>query len=241
MGMTACTHGGGHAGGGPSGAASGAASPSAKPTHESSSKQAPKSKTSKSAQKKTGSKSKNGSNPTEKSTSGGKSQTHKKQSPTPQKTHTSKPPSNGTYDDTSDTGAKAPHDQHKVVQKLPGKKTKTKQCVNVGKKADVHSQKIAMGNFVNARKAFKQAKTAYNSDALQMYVIPTSRKKAGVKVEASLEGSHSESVKVESKHFSRAAQWKYYPVEIKLAHSGTWRFNVTSGKDHGCFEARFTS
>lgn len=246
VGVTACSHSNDHAGGGASETASGAASPSAKPTHESSSKQTPRSKTSKSAPAKKGSRNrhspKSGSAKTGgKSPSGGKAESDKRSPSASPGAHTSKTPSNDTYDDTSDTGAKAPDDQHKAVQKLPGSKAKNKDCVNVGKKTDVRSKKIAMGNFANARKTFKQAKSAYDSDPLQMYVIPTSRTKAGVKVTASLKGSNSKPVKVKSKQFSRAAQWKYYPVEIKLARSGTWRFNVASAQDHGCFEARFTS
>jgi hypothetical protein len=98
-----------------------------------------------------------------------------------------------------------------------------------------------MGNFVTARKTFNQAKNAYDSEELSFYVIPTSRKMPGVKVTASRKGSTDKPIKVTSKRVSTAAQWKYYPIQIKLTSAGVWRFSVLSGKDRGCFEAKFTS
>lgn len=252
MGVSACSQSGGTAGTSPSGTATGGPTggttptartpsseapsspktPSSSKTSASSSADAPKGKTSNSRKSPAATANKTAA-------SAGPSRKASSRTSSTSRSHTHSPPPSGHYDDTSGTGAKAPHDQHKAVDKLPG--AKKKKCVAVGKKEDVRSGDIAMGNFVTARKQFNQSKDGYSSEPLSLYIIPTSRKQHGVKVTADQKHGKTRPVEVSSKQMETAAQWKYYPIKIKLPSSGVWRFNVAIGKDRGCFEAKFTS
>ena len=147
-------------------------------------------------------------------------------------------PPNGSYDDTTGTGAKKPRSQGTVLNEMSG--SKSEKCVVVGAQADVRSGDIAMGNFATARASFKKSKgAAYDADPSFFYVIPQSRKLDGVTVTAT-SNSVKGKIKVKTHQVEDAAQWKYYPIHIKLTAKGVWRFKVVSGDSQGCFEARFT-
>jgi hypothetical protein len=149
-----------------------------------------------------------------------------------------KPPK-GTYDDTSGTRAKKPKNQAAVLKQIPG--VAAGRCVNVGSRTDVRSGRTAMGNFVLARKNFGAAKSAYDADPAFFYVVPFSRSARSVTVVATRLGAHSTPVRVSTRQREEAAQWNYFPIQIQIPASGTWRFRVTTGSEHGCFDASFAT
>ncbi len=145
----------------------------------------------------------------------------------------------GAYDDTSGTRAKKPKNQAAVLKQFPG--VGAGRCVKVGSRTDVRSGRTAMGNFVLARKNFGAAKSAYDADPSFFYVVPFSRAAHSVTVVATRLGASSKPVRVSSHQREEAAQWNYFPIEIQLPASGTWRFRVTTGSEHGCFDASFAT
>lgn len=115
------------------------------------------------------------------------------------------------------------------------------KCVVVGDQADVRSGAIGMGNFATARETFRKAKgAAYDADPSFFYVIPQSRKLSRVTVTATSSAVKNK-IKFKTSQVEDAAQWKYYPIHIKLTANGTWRFKVVAGGATGCFQAKFTS
>lgn len=143
----------------------------------------------------------------------------------------------GSYDDTSGTRAKAPKNQAAVLSALPG--VAAGGCVKVGSRTDVRSGRTAMGNFALARQNFTRAKSAYTAEPSFFYVVPYSRATHSITVVATRLGGHARPVTVRSRQLEQAAQWNYFPIQIQIPASGTWRFQVTTGADHGCFEASF--
>jgi hypothetical protein len=146
-------------------------------------------------------------------------------------------PGKGTYDDTSGTRAKSPKNQSAVLTHLPG--STSSGCVAVGKRTDVRSGRMAMGNFADARAAFAQAKTAYDAAQSFFYVIPMSRSVTSVTVTATPLGRGGAPVHVRATDVEQAAQWKYFPIHLTLPSAGGWRFRVTSSSGHSCFDATF--
>jgi hypothetical protein len=145
----------------------------------------------------------------------------------------------GSYDDTSGTPAKKPKNQAAVLKQFPG--VAAGRCVKVGTRTDVRSGRTAMGNFALARKNFGAAKSAYDADPSFFYVVPFSRSARSVTVVATRLGAHSTPVRVSTQQREEAAQWNYFPIEIQIPASGTWRFRVTTGSEHGCFDASFAT
>lgn len=143
----------------------------------------------------------------------------------------------GSYDDTSGTTAKKPSSQKKVLDTLPGKSTGG--CVDVGSLSAVRSGSVAMGDFADARARFLKTKGAYDADPSFFYVIPESRDAKRVKVVLTPETGHADAIRVVSDQVEDAAQWKYFPISVKIPTPGTWRFSVTVGAEHGCFDADF--
>jgi hypothetical protein len=152
---------------------------------------------------------------------------------------TSGTPPKGSYDDTSGTKAHPPKNQIAVLQHLPG--VHASRCVTVGNRTDVRSGSIAMGNFALARQNFRTASSAYNADPSFFYVIPRSRAAKAVTVVATRLGGRHAPVRIRSRQVEQAAQWNYFPIQIQLPNTGTWRFRVTTGAEHGCFDASFTT
>jgi hypothetical protein len=145
----------------------------------------------------------------------------------------------GSYDDTSGTPAKKPKNQAAVLKQFPG--VAAGRCVKVGTRTDVRSGRTAMGNFALARKNFGAAKSAYDADPSFFYIVPFSRSARSVTVVATRLGAHSTPVRVRTQQREEAAQWNYFPIEIQIPASGTWRFRVTTGSEHGCFDASFAT
>ncbi len=52
-------------------------------------------------------------------------------------------------------------------------------------------------------------------------------------------GSHAAPVRVRTDDVEKAAQWRYFPIHLQIPATGTWRFQVTAGAEHGCFVASF--
>jgi hypothetical protein len=148
-------------------------------------------------------------------------------------------PTKGAHDDTSGSQAGPPKNQTAVLARLPG--AASERCVEVGSRPDVRSGQVAMGNFALARTNFKAAKSAYDSDPSFFYVVPFSRATRSVTVVATRLGTPAAPVTVHSEQVEHAAQWRYFPIQVQIPTSGTWRFRVTSGTDHGCFDASFTT
>ncbi|HEY6935213.1 MAG TPA: hypothetical protein VI452_17575 [Marmoricola sp.] len=96
-----------------------------------------------------------------------------------------------------------------------------------------------MGDFADARARFLKTKGAYDADPSFFYVIPESRDAKRVKVVLTPETGHADAIRVVSDHVEDAAQWKYFPISVKIPTPGTWRFSVTVGAEHGCFDADF--
>jgi hypothetical protein len=145
----------------------------------------------------------------------------------------------GAYDDTSGTRTKAPKNQAAVLTHLPG--VAAGRCAKVGSRTDVRSGRTAMGNFAQARKNCGAAKSAYDADPSFFYVVPFSRATRSVTVVATRLGSNATPVRVRSHQREEAGQWNYFPIQIQIPASGTWRFRVTTGSEHGCFDASFAT
>lgn len=96
-----------------------------------------------------------------------------------------------------------------------------------------------MGNFADARAAFHQSKGAYDAAPSFFYVIPQDRDAQRVVVTLTPLSGHGMPIRVASGQVEEAAQWKYFPISVKIPSAGTWRFTVTVGDQHGCFEATF--
>ncbi len=147
----------------------------------------------------------------------------------------------GAYDDTSGTTARHPKNQNAVLAQLPGSASASRGCVAVGKRPDVRAGSIAMGNFADARAKFRKAKSAYVAGESFFYVIPASRSAGRVTVTATRLGGGGRVARASSHHAEQAAQWKYFPINLTLTSSGTWRFRVSTPTASACFDARFTT
>ncbi len=124
-----------------------------------------------------------------------------------------------------------------VLDKLPGT-TKSDACVTVGTKRDVTSGTIAMGNFKTARTLYAsqhgKAKRTVN-----LYVIPKHRSMPGVHISMKSTSGNGGTRTVTSKDVEPADIWKYYSVHLPVPAPGTWRLDVRSGSDQGCFIVTF--
>jgi hypothetical protein len=146
-------------------------------------------------------------------------------------------PSHGSYDDDSGTSAQPPKSQAKVLDALPG--SKSSSCTEVGSRSTVRSGSFAMGNFVTARQTFKKHKGAYDAPQSFFYVIPAARNLKHVNVTATSDAGKR--VKLSTREVSEAAQWKYFPIHLKIPGAGVWTFRVSSGSKQGCFVAKFSA
>ncbi len=130
-----------------------------------------------------------------------------------------------------------PKNQKVVLARIPGKSAST--CVAVGSRKDVRSGRIAMGNFVTARKQYK-AQTKNDKPVVDLYVIPQSRSMKGVSVKMTPVSGGVQPSTVRSNEVKVADVWKYYSVHLEVPSSGTWKLQVSSGDDSGCFEVDFS-
>lgn len=143
----------------------------------------------------------------------------------------------GSYDDNTGTTTRPPKSQKKVLATLPGKRGDG--CVAAGDQRDVRSGLLAMGNFADARAQFRETKGAYDAAPSNFYVIPQDRDARRVVVTLTPLTGHGTPVRVVSRQVEEAAQWRYFPISVKIPSPGTWRFTVAAGGQRGCFEANF--
>lgn len=145
--------------------------------------------------------------------------------------------SSGAYDDTTGTTARRPTSQRKVLAALPG--STSARCVAVGDRRDVRSGKLAMGDFAGARAEFHRTKGAYDAAPSFFYVIPEARDVHRVTVTITPLAGRGVPIRVSTRQVERAAQWKYFPISVKIPSPGPWRFAVRVGSLHGCFDTSF--
>lgn len=148
-----------------------------------------------------------------------------------------RPTAPGDYDDTSGTTAKSPKTQTKVLRSFSG--STSASCVQVGSRPDVRSGSFGMGNFVTARKLFARGGGSYDAPESYFYVIPPTRTRNPLTVTLTPQPAAGKPIKEVSRRLEDAGQWKYYPVHVKIPRAGTWRFDVRSSGQRGCFMADF--
>lgn len=143
----------------------------------------------------------------------------------------------GSYDDNTGTTTRPPKSQKKVLVSLPGKQGPG--CVAAGDQRDVRSGALAMGDFAQALAQFRRTKGAYDAAPSNFYVIPQDRDARRVVVTLTPLTGPGAPIRVVSRQVEDAAQWRYFPISVKIPSPGTWRFTVTAGGQRGCFEADF--
>ena len=131
-----------------------------------------------------------------------------------------------------------PKTQDYVLKKLPG--TTKDKCVNVGDEQDVTSGSLAMGNFQTARAQYAQLETQSEQPTVNVYVIPKHRAMPGVRIVMTPVTAKGTVKTVTSKDVQPADVWKYYSVHMPVPAPGTWRLDVRSGSDSGCFKVDFS-
>lgn len=134
--------------------------------------------------------------------------------------------------------ATPPRTQQSILKKLPGS-TKSGACITVGSQRDVTSGTIAMGNFRTAQKLYKSQHADSQQPTVNFYVIPKHRSMPGVTITMTPVTAKSKSKSIRSKDVEPADIWKYYSVHLPVPASGTWRLDVRSGADRGCFKVTF--
>lgn len=143
----------------------------------------------------------------------------------------------GSFDDNTGTTTRPPKSQKLVLASLPGKQGAG--CVAAGDQRDVRSGPLAMGDFAEARAQFRRTKGAYDAAPSNFYVIPRDRDTRRVEVTLTPLTGPGTPIQVVSRQVEDAAQWRYFPISVKIPSPGTWRFTVTAGGQRGCFEADF--
>ena len=125
--------------------------------------------------------------------------------------------------------------QTDVFERVPGKKSGA--CVAVGGERDVKSGGFLGGPFDDARKSYGKKREGMKRNQVRLYWVPQhSEPMKGVTVTAT---SGGKTVKVTQRNVADAEQWKFYDTNITLPNGGSWRFQVSSGVDQGCFVASF--
>jgi len=96
-----------------------------------------------------------------------------------------------------------------------------------------------MGNFQAARKSYKSQVGHAQQPVVNFYVIPKHRSMPGVHITMTSTTTKTKARTVTSKAVESADTWEYYSVQLPVPASGTWRLEVTSGSDRGCFNVTF--
>lgn len=143
----------------------------------------------------------------------------------------------GSYDDNTGTTTRPPKSQKQVLASLPGKQGAG--CVAAGDQRDVRSGPLAMGNFADARAQFRKTEGAYDAAPSNFYVVPQDRDTRRVVLTLTPLTGPGTPIRVVSRQVEDAAQWRYFPISVKIPSPGTWRFTITAGGQRGCFEADF--
>ncbi|RLV47607.1 hypothetical protein D9V37_15700 [Nocardioides mangrovicus] len=104
----------------------------------------------------------------------------------------------------------------------------------------MRSGRLAMGDFVSARRLFAHGGSAYDAAESFFYVIPTSSRLTSARVTFSPVSGGGKTTTVTTRQHEEAAQWTYYPVHVKLT-PGVWRLTAVSGTDRGCFLLHLTA
>ncbi len=126
--------------------------------------------------------------------------------------------------------------QGTVLNSLPG--SSSTSCVEVASHSTVRAHTIAAGDFVAARRAYRQGGSGSSTPTFQ--VIPEhsrSMREAVVTVDP-LNGGGTRTVR--SRAINTAGDVKYYSVDIPIAAPGNYRLTMRSGDDSGCFLTSFT-
>ncbi len=125
--------------------------------------------------------------------------------------------------------------QTALFENLPGNTTGA--CENVGGERDVKSGGFVGGAFDDARKSYGKVRQGMGRKEVRLYWMPLHAKPmGGVTVTAT---SGGKSVRVTQRVVADLEQWKFYDTNITLPQGGSWRFQVSSGADRGCFVASF--
>jgi hypothetical protein len=98
-----------------------------------------------------------------------------------------------------------------------------------------------MGDFAQARADFLATHGAYDAQPSHFFVIPQNRTAHRTTVTLTRVGGGAPAIRASADHLEDAAQWKFFPVSVKITRPGTWRFTVRIGDSTGCFVARFAS
>ncbi|HZJ06915.1 MAG TPA: hypothetical protein VFD59_15780 [Nocardioidaceae bacterium] len=110
-------------------------------------------------------------------------------------------------------------------------------CVVVGGRRDVKSGGFVGGPFDDARRSYGTMRPGLERKQVRLYWVPQHAKPmGGVTVTATSAGKR---VRVTQRSVADAEQWKFYDTVITLPRGGSWRFQVSSGADRGCFVASF--
>jgi len=139
----------------------------------------------------------------------------------------------------SDNGAPGALDakgrQTVLFDRLPGNTSGA--CETVGDRRDVKSGGFVGGAFDDARKSYGKVRPGMGRKQVRLYWMPEHTKPmAGLTVTATSSG---QKVRVTQRHVADVEQWKFYDTNITLPQGGSWRFQVSSGPDRGCFVASF--
>lgn len=132
-----------------------------------------------------------------------------------------------------------PDNQTTVLESLSG--SSSPRCAPVGKRTDVRSGRIAIGNFATARKQYKKEAPSKEQPEVFLYVIPEhSKKMRNLTLTVKPITGEGKSRTIKSNSVEQAEMWNYYAVNLPISAPGSYRLTAVSGADKGCFEVRFS-
>jgi hypothetical protein len=128
--------------------------------------------------------------------------------------------------------------QHSVLQALPG--SASASCVTVGSGSTVRSTSLAAGDFAQARSDYRHQHPAPPQlPTVTLQVIPEHPgSMPGVVVDVVPVGQGQPRT-VRSHVTNTAGDVQYYSAQVPIQAPGTYRLEMRSGSDHGCFEVTF--
>ena len=123
--------------------------------------------------------------------------------------------------------------QSAVLERVEGPAKKT--CVDTTGERDVRSGSIVGGAFDEAVSAWGTERKDTPDQNVRLYWVPLhADTMPGVEVVAH-NAETGTTVEVTQDEHGDAEQWKYYNTSFVLLEAGTWKLDVTAGKDSGCF------
>lgn len=129
-------------------------------------------------------------------------------------------------------------DQEAVLAELPGSSSGT--ACSISGDRNVRSGGIGAGDFVEARRQYKEGGTGAEAATVTLHIIPAHPgAMSGVKVEMTRLRKPVYVFNYSSTTTADVNGVKYYTLRLPVNYPGSWRLIVTAGSDRGCFDVAF--